>query len=210
MVDGVRYRWSTAGITDDDETLITRLRRSGMLLVPRSVDIDYGEQSSILYPVPDLAKSVAPSAANMMAFVLKGWDVLSLSTTDTSTLLEEFIKLVDAIPVQVKCFVEMWGPLWVCDKHGRENHKCPAPSFVFDDRFGSDCSWTPRERVEDFQIAAREVSAVLSIAASLMQGKIGDAKDWAAVGAKNLDVGPIRKRDGMNAINGAEEESFGY
>lgn len=197
MVDRVRYGWSAAGITDDNETLITRLRRSGMLLVPRSVEIDYGEDSGILYCIPNFIGSPVFPGTDMTAFLFEGWDILSLSATDTSTLLEEFIRLADPMAVQVKRFVETWGPLWICDKHGRHSHECPSPSFLFDGPSDSGCSWTPRERIEDFQIAAREVRAVLSIAASLVHDEIGKAEDWAAVGATSLDLGPIRKREGI-------------
>jgi len=197
MMDRIRYRWSAAGITDEDETLITRLRRSGMLLVPRSVEIDYDTHSSIVYPTPDLIDLPVPSGTDMRPFLFDGWDLLPLAGADTSGILEQFLKLVDPMPVQVKRFVETWGPLWVCDRHGREHHKCPAPSIVFDPDVVSDCSWTPRERVEDFQIAAREVSAVLSIAASLVHAQIGKAEDWAAIRATSLDLGPTRKRDGV-------------
>lgn len=147
--------------------------------------------------VPDIVDSPVPSGTDMRKFLFEDWDMLSHSGTDTSLILEQFLKLVEASAEQVKRFVETWGPLWVCDKHGREHSKCPAPSMVFDHDIDSDCSWTPRERVEDFQIAAREVKAVLSIAASLMQGKIGKAEDWAAVRATSLDLGPIGKRDGI-------------
>lgn len=197
MADRVRYRWSVAGITDDDETLITRLRRSGMLLVPRSVEIDYDTHSSIVYPVPDLVGSPVPSGADMRHFLFDEWDLLPLAGTDTSGILEEFLKLVDPVTVQVKHFVERWGPLWICNRHGREHHRCSAPTIIFDNDVISECSWTPRESVEDFQIAAREVRAVLSIAASLTQRQIGRAEDWAAVRATSLDVGPVRERDGM-------------
>ena len=132
MVDRVRYRWSAAGITDDDETLITRLRRKGMLLIPRKVEIDYDTHSSIVYPVPDIVDSPVPSGTDMRKFLFDGWDMLSPSGTDTSLILEQFLKLVEPTAVQVKHFVETWGPLWVCDKHGREHRKCPAPSIVFD------------------------------------------------------------------------------
>jgi len=206
MVDRIRYRWSAAGITDEDETLITRLRRSGMLLIPQSVEIDYGEETCIVYPLPRFVDSPVASGANMQQFLFEGWDMVPLAGAETSTILEEFLKLIEAPAFQVKLFVEKWGPLWVCDKHGREHHKCPSPSFVFDSRFASECSWTPRERVADFKIAAREVRSILSISASLMRGELGRAEDWAAVGATGLDLGTIRERE--SDINTVSTDRF--
>ncbi len=197
MTDRIRHRWSAAGITDEDETLITRLQRSGMLLVPRSVEIDYGEPSAIVYPLPEFMDSPVRSGMDVRQFLFEGWDAVSLAESDSSAILEQFLALSDGLAVQVKRFVETWGPMWVCDKHGTNSHYCLGPQFIFDHEPDCGCSWTPRETVDQFQLAAREVAAILSISASLMHGKIGEAKDMAALVAKNLTPGPLPERNGM-------------
>ena len=155
------------------------------------------ERNCILYPVrtgwgtgwkPEInlgpQTKWKPLLPAMLASHLKdaGWKRIDKTDAfkDFSGLLWDFISIAGGTHEAVRKFILKWGPLWQCKQHKDcfwQPYRVLKPSYQ-----QRSCWWEPTEAIFEFQLRSKQITAVVSIAAHLLDKKRGTEEDWRALG----------------------------
>jgi hypothetical protein len=108
---------------------------------------------------------------------------------DGRGVLDEFVELAEGNDSKILEYARTWGVLELCQHglpymHGRphEHFRLPPPDPAFRRRKPtSKCLPLGIERLAVWRFFSRQANALLRIAASLQQEKLGDSSDWALV-----------------------------
>jgi hypothetical protein len=101
-----------------------------------------------------------------------------LSPTYHDCLLA-FTQLADAHPARILEFAQQWGVLGICEAHGEPSSwGYDSCAMLRSPMLPHDQYWEP---IDSWRRYAREVGALLSLAADLEQGEPGEVGDWEAI-----------------------------
>jgi hypothetical protein len=138
------------------------LRHGGSLLIPRQLQL-----------AREPAAGRPPGAYPRLEW--SGFDSRSLEPGETDQCLLAFTRLSRAAADGVFAFAQVWGVLRVCQHDETVVLDCGARWY---ERGGQQVYWEP---LEVWWSYAREIGAILELAAELDRGRPGDASNWQAL-----------------------------
>jgi hypothetical protein len=123
----------------------------------------------------------------------------------SSSLLEAFVGLADAVDAGILNYARRWGVFGIC-RHGlpASHNPPPVPRPILDGVFRpmdelpwcyprgwwGGCAWEP---LDTWRAYARKFRAVLNVAAGLHDGRRGTGDDWRELNVEMRDGGPTER-----------------
>jgi hypothetical protein len=176
--------WELAGLTDEDGMLKAFLQGYSFTLIPPEVSLKKGKRGvKVSFPIPAKLGKNQPKITGLSWYLTwykelinTGWQVKD----DFKGITNDFLRIAKGTDDQVLEFAKKWGPLWICAEH--------VDCFMFGfykpwliPNIGP-CFWPGFESVERYKKHAREVNAVLSIAAALIENRPSLPAHWEEIG----------------------------
>jgi hypothetical protein len=104
-----------------------------------------------------------------------------IRTISDPSVLDDFVALAEAPPERVLRFVRKYGMLGLCKRHGLPSSHDSSPGRIVI------CGTRQPEDVALYNRYAKEVRAILRLAAAAHEGLAGRLEDWRDLGAEDLD-----------------------
>mgnify|MGYP001468171804 CR=1 FL=1 len=171
--------WELAGFTDEEGRLRADIPEQQGIIVCPNVEL---QGDKIVFHTPDnWKKPISALDKGIYDFLDAGWQ----KREDTSGLLGEVLKLVNASPRRILSFAKKWGPLWVCceewhnEEYGEDIRHYWTPENYWKTGEDLSCQWAGVERVQDYVNFSKDVSTILNMSASIKQNKPVSSQLWS-------------------------------
>ncbi len=174
------------GFTDSNGRLNSYAGGGGAIWIPPDARIGSWPDEKgnmvecVIYPLPEAWHHDLPinnqnidDLKNLHDLEEIGWQKMN----NSSTVLEDFIRLAEATPDMIRQFVLKWGPLWHCVEH----KDCFwVPTWYPNQKNG--CRWFPAEPLKEFRLRAIQAEATFDIAVRLSKGRPVPMNLWQRLG----------------------------